>query len=98
MEGQVPGHSSKVVNISALPPDIMKAEADEPNYFFESYNDSSTDLSNSVLGFSSSGMKTGIDSGVLKNKSDEIEQVNITYKQNCSWLDSYHFKPPPGFE
>ena len=46
---QAPGHVAKVVNISNITYEIME-ESEEPNYFFESYNDSSTDMSNSLPG------------------------------------------------
>ena len=41
LEEQAPGHVAKIVNISNIPYEIME-ESEEPNYFFESYNDSST--------------------------------------------------------
>ena len=103
MEGQVPGHMAKVVNISALPPDIMKAEIEEPNYFFESYNDNSTDFSYSLTGFSSPRLRneSGSNKGQphMQTHSEDIGQMaNSHNKLHYSWLDSSHFKPPPGFE
>ena len=100
LESEVPGHMAKVVNISALPPDIMKGECEEPNYFFESYNDSSTDFSSSLTRFSTSRIEIGSNKhgAHLKTHSEKIERkTSEQERMYSSWLDSSNVAPPPGF-
>ena len=99
-ECEVPGHMGKVVNISALPPDIMKGECEEPNYFFEGYNDGSTDFSNSLTRFSTSRLEMGWGkhNAHLKTNSEKIERKPSEQERvYTSWLDSSNIAPPPGF-
>ena len=98
-ETQLPGHLSKIVNISNLPSDIMKEEIEEPNYFFESYNDNSTDLSNSLIGNTQQGYGAFSDTGHMKTQSEDVEfAINSHAKNHYSWLDISNLKPPPGFD
>jgi hypothetical protein len=86
----------KVVNISALPADIIKHE-EEPNYFFDAYNESgSTDYSYSLtrdLGKKSKGRNERV-----KIQSEDFSERLQTFNHSdYSWIDYSMFKPPPGF-
>lgn len=99
MEREIPGHMGKIVNISALPPDIMKDEIEEPNYFFESYNDSSTDFSYSLTGFSAPRATSGTTAKYdahYKTHSEGVES-KASDSGKTYWLDSMNIGPPPGF-
>lgn len=91
VEGQVPGHLAKIVNISNLPYEIMK-ESEEPNYFFESYNDNSTDLSSSLPNIWK-GRKSDLADGHNKTQSEEFGVKEKYHKNHYSWLGS-DFKAP----
>lgn len=83
----------KVVNISALPAEIMKHE-DEPNYFCDAYNESgSTDYSYSLT----RDRKGKSKAEHYKIQSEDLSEKIQFYQSDYSWIDCSMFKPPPGF-
>lgn len=102
LEGHHPGHMPRAVNISNLPADIIRPGAEEPTYFYDSGNNSSTDFSYSLPRYHRNAPESPSGLPMTEHFHIKSEDLGNKFKgkdrDSYSWLDISNFRPPPGFE
>ncbi|OMJ78944.1 hypothetical protein SteCoe_21115 [Stentor coeruleus] len=96
-----PGHIPRALNVSDLPVDFIRPNAEEPNYFFDS-GTSSTDFSYSLTRYKrengESQSKFPFAEHIHIKSEDLGNRLRSSDRDSYSWLDYSSLRPPPGFE